>query len=265
MPRRVDNIKPENEPFSGSIDELKVNRIEPLDGTEVEFISQSIAFDSGGHISSGGIYNGSTIETENIRSRTVSSDIVLEPASGRVVRLSASSGGSTILRCNGIQPFADNNNLFLNATGSGLISFGAYNIRFPIAVGSGGTSSDFRHYETLTQNTTCSGIWASSQSMTLRITRIGNLVTVTNETRVNATQNTASFITIAYTLPERFRPSASNGLYFPILVNDGSPNSVGYFVVGSTGVMTIQDGVTYGNFSGSGNGGFWGFSVNYIV
>jgi hypothetical protein len=126
---------------------------------------------------------------------------------------------------------------------------------------SGGTSTALNYYEEATQSNTFSGIWASAQSFTIYFTRIGKMVNCTIGT-VEATANTASFITLDTVLPTRFRPRTL--LYQPVIVTDNGVAITGMMQIGTGGTVYIVT-IPGANFTGSGTSGLAGTSLSWQV
>lgn len=106
---------------------------------------------------------------------------------------------------------------------------------------SGATASDLDFYATTTANVGHTGVWASTQTVSYRWTRIGNIVTVRFPQVIAAGNSTAAAITISGTnWPSWARPGAQ--VVLPVFVrNNGTLNTTpGAVVVTTSGDLTLQ-------------------------
>lgn len=174
-------------------------------------------------------------------------DLVFYLTTGKALRFGFTNNQKSQLYVNSSGTFA-NNNVTLNSGAS---------LFLPT---SGGTSTALNYYEENLGTTTWSGIWASAQTgVTLNIVQIGKNVTITSGPAL-ATANTASFISSS-ALPSRYWPPFAINVV--IEISNNTVNSAGLLGIGTNGVMTVSP--MTGNYTGSGVGGFYTFSVSYII
>jgi len=120
----------------------------------------------------------------------------------------------------------------------------------------GGTPTALDFYENFTQNITFTGPWAANQTVSISLTRIGNIVTLfftQNITTAGSVLN--QFITSTSNLPARFAPTAA-GAAVAMTVFSVNTNGVGgEFIVSTAGAITIAVNGT-ATFPGTGTTGF---------
>ena len=163
------------------------------------------------------------------------------------------------------------NSLDSSSTINGSVNFvGGVGIQKKLYVGdsiylptSGGTASGLNFYEEYLHSTNFSGIWASPQAGTIKITRIGRQITLfIPELYVIA--NTSATIAMATILPARFRPSdnCSNS----VRVTDNNVSLFGTIKVYMDGNIAISAGASLSAvFSGVGSSGLNGSSIVYSI
>ena len=130
---------------------------------------------------------------------------------------------------------------------------------------SGYIAATLNYYETNSYTATFSGIWATNQTTTIDLTRIGNMVTMMIKANILTTANTASTITSVggSSLPTRFCPAIT--LQFTISVADNdSFYTDGSLSITSSGIMEIFN-TQNSNFSGSGTSGIVVCAVSYLT
>lgn len=130
----------------------------------------------------------------------------------------------------------------------------------------GGTPSALSYYEqAFVYSTNYTGIWAVDQAVTFNITRIGNVVTIMQRTNVvSAAQNTPAQVTVTSNIPSRFRPGVS--VYGNGAITDNGDNYVGAILIDTAGQIFISiSNVTLQNFTGTGTGGIFAWSMTYQV
>jgi len=128
------------------------------------------------------------------------------------------------------------------------------------------TAGQLNYYETLSATYSFSNIWATSQTGTVSITRIGNQVTVNLQSNVLANATIAAAITSGTLIPTRLCPLFA--LWQPILVQDNGSENLGYVNIQTGGTINVYNGVGVSNFSGSattGTSGIYSFSVTYLI
>jgi hypothetical protein len=106
-------------------------------------------------------------------------------------------------------------------------------IRLP---SSGGTPATLNHYEEYSATMTFTGIWAADRSVTITVTRNGNVVTL-KIPGTSATTSSSSSIncTAGTVLPTRFRPAGT--VYAPCFVVSSSVVANGQCSVANTGTV----------------------------
>jgi hypothetical protein len=129
---------------------------------------------------------------------------------------------------------------------------------------SGGTPTNLNYYEEFDYTNTWSGPWASPQNGTLRVIRIGKLVTLFFP-GVSFTGTVAAVITWDGTLNVRHRPAAT--VYGPASISNnlGAFSSTGRVGIQSGGTIAIGANNLGGAFSGTGSNGIINFSTSYFV
>jgi hypothetical protein len=128
----------------------------------------------------------------------------------------------------------------------------------------GGTASELNYYEEASEDITFTGIWASGQTASAKFTRIGRTV-ILHVPSVIASSNTASSITNSAAISSRFRPATS--FYGVIMATDNGSDTAGTISIIDDGSIYIGKGTSglSGNYGGSGNAGFLGFTIAYSV
>lgn len=199
------------------------------------------------------VYNGPTTIYSAITSlATVPRSVALPNADGNVILDTATQTltNKTIV--------ASSNTITVGGTNiTSLINQDVRTTATPAFVGvtlatTGGTPFTLNFCEYLQQATTMSGPWAAAQNLTLTIERLGNRVTIGWNASF-ATTNSSTFITVAYTLPARFRPT--NQYNCSIAVVAGGFIANGLLEVSTAGVVRYYASISGGNFpSGSSNG-----------
>lgn len=128
----------------------------------------------------------------------------------------------------------------------------------------GGTAAGLNFYETNSNTYQMTGIWASPQTVTIDLTRIGNLVTFCLQTNAIASATTAGMISLVSYIPSRFAPLAQ--FYSSVLIKNNNTLSVGQVIIGPSNLEVQTASLT--NFSGLstfGPSGVFAFSVSYVV
>jgi len=131
--------------------------------------------------------------------------------------------------------------------------------------GSTGAAGDLNYYEQYNIVAALGGIWATNQSCTIDITRIGNQVTFMLQTDILATATTASTIQLVLSggIPARFRPVTDIHAAC-VIENNAAITSSGVLLISAAGILQVSNtGGT--NFTGSGLSGVFGFAVNYLT
>jgi hypothetical protein len=96
------------------------------------------------------------------------------------------------------------------------------------------------------------------------ITRLGNIVTITNFSTFSATATATGIISSFGAVPARFRPVGT--LSIPIIVNNNTPIMGLLQIINSTGDMDISAGLSPLNFFTAGNAAeFPQFTVSYAI
>ena len=115
-----------------------------------------------------------------------------------------------------------------------------------------------------TQANTFSGPWALAQAVTLKFTKIGNVITM-SWSNVLATSNASAIITLDTNLPVAYRPvEAGNGVGRYIRVRDDGTFGIGEIFIESTGLTRIWLGTSISNFTGGGGStGLTSGSITY--
>lgn len=132
-------------------------------------------------------------------------------------------------------------------------------LQFPTT---GGTPASLDYYEEL--NTTFAFTGPFSQSMTVRLVRIGKLVMMAWQDFVNASTG-AGLLTSSGAVPSRFRPYSNFGRSGNIGQNASSNiETIFIEVVAGTGTINIGLTVNKNNFSGTGNCGVWSGSLSWV-
>ena len=141
----------------------------------------------------------------------------------------------------------------------------------------GGTPTLLDYFEYATTTSTYTGIWASSQNCTIAMQRIGKLVTIYGS-EAFATSNTATLVSLTYTLPARFRPSTTycttTDVYGtigtaiesrPLICKRGGAYITGQLLVGTGGVIKFYAQINASNFAGTGvSEGISAWSLSYF-
>lgn len=130
---------------------------------------------------------------------------------------------------------------------------------------SGGIAGTLDFYETIaSSNESFSDIWAAPINATVSSHRIGNLVTL-SVNDVSGTANTATTIScnMSTHIPTRFQSARTQS--FPIYVLDDAVPKIGNVLV-TAGSSAIDISVSQSdNFAGSGNSGFYAFTISWLV
>lgn len=135
--------------------------------------------------------------------------------------------------------------------------------KFPNGLYVSPTSSLFHTYEEYIHNTYWIGVWQSPKICTLKITKIGNMVTVKQTNQAEGTQVLSAKCTTTSAIPARFTPS--HIILSTVLIRNGSSSSIlGIISVDYNGGFTISNSI-FGNFSGSGEGKIWEWSMTYCL
>ena len=100
------------------------------------------------------------------------------------------------------------------------------------------------------------------QAKSYEIVRVGRAVTFVVGA-LSSTSTIASIISIVTAIPTRFRPGKLT--YQSARIIDGSSNVDGYVRAQTTGVIEIGVGSTFSNFQNSGNAGWHGLSITWII
>jgi hypothetical protein len=136
-------------------------------------------------------------------------------------------------------------------------------IYLPNASGFTGTASPLEHYEEYIMNLTFLGPWSTGQTVDLKLTRIGKIVTLQlgaissqADTASLGAQSSGGF------LPASFRPPSTVTL--PILIQDNNQYKTGHLTVDSSGTITVWN--TFGNpWSGTDSTGWTRSSITYLL
>lgn len=139
----------------------------------------------------------------------------------------------------------------------------------------GGIATNLNYYEEYSQTNTFSGPWgATTYDRLVRITRIGNTVTIKID-GINQGSSTTATISSLQLIPARFRPIVSiDGTNFAqaCILLDKSITVLGSFTVTNGGGIFMEylnnSGpfpLAFGNSSGLGNAGFPDLTITYIV
>jgi hypothetical protein len=111
------------------------------------------------------------------------------------------------------------------------------------------------------------GIWAASQNINVGVSRLGNIVTLTAFGNVSAAVTGAHVISgPTGVVPSRFRPP--NNITSSIIVLNNSADAFGTVQIASNGNINIYNGPfgsSGGTFTASGNGGFYAFTISYVI
>lgn len=150
-------------------------------------------------------------------------------------------------------------------TMNGIKTFGT-SLKLPT---SGGTAAELNFYEEYTATVTFTGIWATGQSTTLRIYRIGRIATLTVG-YVSATANTPGTPVATGVVPTRFLPlttgtdlSLNQGGV--ITKDNGTTYTDGICYLPTNGDITIYRTSVFGTFTGTGASGWFNFATSYVV
>lgn len=149
---------------------------------------------------------------------------------------------------------------------------------------SGGTPQVLNYYEEYVDlSNTYGGIWGASQAVTLTFTRLGNVVTLVQNSNVLVNATTSGIITWSGTIPTRLRPNIPPGsnIVLPVKIANNLTNIYPTTYMSQPGSIQITDagkiyitvdypqgGGTGGNFSGTatnGPSGVYAFAVSYTV
>ena len=117
-------------------------------------------------------------------------------------------------------------------------------------------------YEYYTASVDWTGPWAVDQTKAYEIVRVGQSVVFTVGALSSVSSN-ASLISIVTALPTRFRPSKLT--YQNARVISFGSNVDGYARTQTTGVVELGVGSAFANFQNSGNAGWQGLSVTWII
>ncbi len=126
---------------------------------------------------------------------------------------------------------------------------------------SGGTSSSLTYYEEYIDTAfQFSGAWTNPANTTIRITRVGNQITLTFPAVTNAATNNLTLVSAA--LPTRFRPASSLSQFISVVDNSGI--TVGRFSMATNGVITLYADNGTAAFTASGDAGTaYGTTISY--
>ena len=153
------------------------------------------------------------------------------------------------------------NNPISFARATGITYFGAAIVLPTI----GGTASSLDFYQQATLSTTFTDSSLTTGTIVFNLTRIGNIVTLTQQTAdtttSNYTANGAGYFTSNTAIPANFRPP--NGVTFSMLVYNGG-YADGYVTITTGGLIYIRN-TAIGNFNASGQIGWFGWSVSWAV
>lgn len=127
---------------------------------------------------------------------------------------------------------------------------------------SGGTPTSLDYYEDYSYSATFSGIWASSQTVTVRIVRVGKLVTM-QFPYLNVAATTAAGINMDTAIPARFRPAVDQ--MFTIDVFNNSARVFANLFTNTSGGGGFYGGIFGTSFTASGTGGWNSFSVSWLA
>lgn len=185
------------------------------------------------------------------------------------IQVTNTSGSTTgivhvnYIDCNSVTCLADSS--VVMSTSSGGVATFAGNVFLPT---SGGTATALNYYEEYSSaSVTYSGIWAASQTGSLRVTRVGKMVTLWLGA-ISAIANTASTITVpAATIPTRFvgaNDAFASFIRMYFVVRDNGTDKYGNFTLSADGSFRISAGAATGAvFAGSGSSGFFGISLSW--
>lgn len=135
----------------------------------------------------------------------------------------------------------------------------------------GDSTSFISNYEELTIASTVTGIWATPLATTIKLCRVGALVTLYITMPAFAACNNASSITFNDNIPARFLPPGFS-LSSICQVSNNGINSIGLFTCSSVGVMRVYCSLVSGtainagsNFTVSASGtGYYPISVSWV-
>lgn len=117
--------------------------------------------------------------------------------------------------------------------------------------------------DTIAQLGTMSGIWAVNPAIIYKLTKINNIVAMSQVSNAIAVANAAGFITLSLPLPLLYRPTDPANLRFSIYVSDNTVVSRGTLQIDTaTGVITAYNNINT-NFSGVGSSGLLPFTVSW--
>jgi hypothetical protein len=143
------------------------------------------------------------------------------------------------------------------------VVFPATSIKFPT---SGGTATGLAHYEETTLATTFANSSLTTGTVDFKLTRIGNIVTLTqttgDATTSNYTANGAGTFLSNTALAARFRPA--NGITMGMIVYNGA-YATGAVTIRTDGGVAIRLADLAANFGASGQIGWFGWSISWAV
>lgn len=87
---------------------------------------------------------------------------------------------------------------------------------------SGGLPSSLNYYEELNYTTQMSGPWTASQSILIRLTRIGRTVICTSFADVTGTFSAPALASLVTPIPARFRPFSATLRQYTHIVDNGT-------------------------------------------
>jgi hypothetical protein len=151
--------------------------------------------------------------------------------------------------------------LSLNATGSN-INCNSKNLTAVTSVNYGQTGS-LSYYDDGSFTGQFTGIWASTQSVSVKYVRVGNAVTLQFDD-VLATANTATFIQMS-NLPTALKPTTANGIQRIITIQDNAVGATGLMQISISGNIVVRATLAGANFSGAGSSGFPATTFSYSI
>ncbi len=142
------------------------------------------------------------------------------------------------------------------------LSISRASITFPTTGGSAATLNYYEENSSL--SLTFTGIWASDQTVTGKLVRIGTVVTLSIPDAY-ATANTSAAISLTggTVLPSRYRPTADRT--YPAILFDNGSNVAGSVVVRNTGQVNFYKTIAYGAFTGSGTSGILSLVLQWLI
>ena len=280
--------------FTNFLEPIKVNQITPFDGGSPMLIS---------HNSGGGVLDLNAVSTVNLQTGLIdrvavstastdisnllkvndiknlivgdmsitntSGDILIEAVGAGEVKIENTVLDSETIKINEVRErtpansvsFIDDlktNNIFERTGNTGCTIDGLLIKDSAIQF-----SSPFDTYIEDTQANTFSGPYASPIAVTLKFTKIGNVITMSWR-NVLSTATIVSSILLDINLPVAYRPvQAVNGVGRYIRGRDNGTITLTEIFIESTGLTRIWLGVTSGNFTGAGSTGIFSGSITY--